>query len=250
MEVIYPNWQAPKHVRAFTTTRTGGFSGGQYASNNMSIKPMEDKQNALYNRKAMARQFNLPKDPAWLNQTHSTRYVMVDETVDRNADAAISRQANHPLAIMTADCLPILLCNPSGTEIAAIHAGWRGLVDGVIQNTLSGLKSPMQEMMAWIGPAICSRCFEVGEEVIELFTDRNAGWKRFIKKEGASWYVDLVGIAIDILAYQGVEQTSFSSFCSKEDKKRFYSYRRDGETGRMASIIWFNQGDKDENKSC
>ena len=104
--------------------------------------------------------------------------------------------------------------------------------------------------MAWIGPAICSRCFEVGEEVIEIFTDRNADWKRFIKKEEASWYVDLTGIAIDILACQGVEQTSFSSYCSKEDKKRFYSYRRDGETGRMASIIWFIQVEKDENKTC
>ena len=181
---------------------------------------------------------NLPGEPVWLEQTHSTDCVIAEEDMNRTADAAITRSNNHPLAIMTADCLPIVFCNQSGTEIAAVHAGWRGLAFGILENTLAKMQSAPETLMAWIGPAICPTCYEIGDEVHQTFSSRYPFTKKTFITKGSHRYADLPVMAALILKSKGISAVFQSGACTFERNDEFYSYRREAQTGRMATLIW------------
>jgi len=233
---IHADWPAPRFISALTTTIYPGFSLPPYAHNNLALHVDDSSEDVLLNRHALCQNLALPGEPFWLNQTHSTLAVVVEEDNNRNVDAAITRKQDTPLVILTADCLPIVLCNTDGSEIAAIHAGWRGLLQGIVQNTLGKMYTKPQALMAWIGPAICQNCYEVGDEVRAQFTAQYP----FTSKAFKGRYANLPKMAEMLLFELGVHQVYQSGVCSFEEKNRCYSYRRAAQTGRMGTLIWFN----------
>ena len=242
-EFIRPHWPAPQNVSAVATTRPGGFSVEPFDGLNLADHVGDDPASVEANRDLLQGQLDLPSKPCWLNQTHSNRVTLLSGGKDYevDSDSAISREKGRIAVVMTADCLPILLCNQNGSEVAAIHAGWRGLVDGIVSNTLSNMSSSPSEMMAWIGPAISQQRFEVGEDVFQLFVDRNKNATGFFNaNRPRHWLCDLPGLAEQELSGHGIKQVYLSGLCSYEDASRFYSYRRDNITGRMACLIWIN----------
>jgi YfiH family protein len=219
--------------------RQGGFSQPPYDSLNLAEHVGDEQHNVLRNRELLQAGLNLPAGPNWLEQTHSTQVVVLENDASRKADAAITRLAGTVAVVMTADCLPILLCNQAGTEVAAVHAGWRGLADGVIQATLKKLQSPVNELMAWIGPGISQQYFEVGDAVRDIFlvnSDQNQQY--FIANRPGHWLCDLPGLATGILGNHAVVEIDAAPDCSYRDEAQFFSYRRSTTTGRMASLIW------------
>lgn len=238
---ITANWHAPAQINAITTYRTLGFSTTPFEQNNLALHVGDDANRVELNRNQLKKAYQLLKEPIWLNQVHSNYCVLVDQENNRTADAAITRQTDLPLAILTADCLPILLCNHSGNEIAAIHAGWKGLGNGVIENTLSKMLSEPAKLLAWIGPGICQNCFEVGEEVFQYYQESNYTFSRetFLRKKNR-WHANLAKLAEEILHHWGVKAVFQSQACTFEQENCFYSYRRNAQTGRMATLIWIN----------
>lgn len=233
-EFIEANWPAPQHIRALTTTLLNGSSEGSYASNNLALHVEDEPQHVLDNRKRIQSILALPGEPAWLHQTHSTEVVVVEEDLQRNADASITRSKKIPLVILTADCLPIVLCDQSGTEIAAIHAGWRGLYHGIIQKTLQKMHTSPHHLMAWIGPAICKNCYETSLEIKAEFLEKYP----YLMHTFSHRHADLPAMAKAILEQHGVSAVYLSGICSFEEKNRCYSYRRASQTGRMGTFIW------------
>lgn len=243
IQFIRPDWPAPENVSAVATTRQGGFSVEPFDSFNLATHVGDDPASVEANRVLLHRQLDLPSKPCWLNQTHSNRVTLLNDEngYQFDSDAAISRKKGQVAAVMTADCLPILLCNRDGSEVAAIHAGWRGLVDGIIGNTLSNMSSDASQLMAWIGPAISQQRFEVGEDVYHLFADKNKNSIGFFNaNRPGHWLCDLPGLAEQALSRHGLSQIHLSGLCSFSDASRFYSYRRNKVTGRMACLIWIN----------
>lgn len=240
MANLYANWPAPANVNALTTTRLDGFSQAPYDSNNLGLHVGDNITHVEANRRALINKFKLMNAPQWLEQTHSTHCVVIEEEITRQADAAITRQPNQALAIMTADCLPIVICNNEGKEIAAIHAGWRGLVNGIIENTLNKMQSMPNSLMAWIGPSICQSCFEVGDEVYAAFQQHYPFTTCAFQSQQEKWLANLPYIAELILQHQLIGAVYQAKTCTFEQKNRFYSYRRETQTGRMATLIWFN----------
>lgn len=233
-----PEWTIPSHVKALYTKRFGGVSEAPFDSFNLAEHVGDDPVRVLRNRKILLSR-HLPSAPCWLQQTHSTTAVTLEHEQSRAADAAITREADTVAVVMTADCLPILLCNRSGTEVAAIHAGWRGLLDGIVQTTISKMESPADELMAWIGPAISQSKFEVGDEVRQAFVDKQVlADKRFISNRPTHWLCDLPALADDLLKILDVADVTRSNLCSYSNDTDFFSYRRQAVTGRMASLIW------------
>ena len=222
-----------------TTTRTNGASLGAFASNNLGLHVGDNAAHVQLNRHQLTKDLCLSNEPAWLNQTHSNRCVIVEDEPQRDADAAITRSINHPLAIMTADCLPIMLCDKAGTEIAAIHAGWRGLLNGIVENTLLKMHANPSALMAWIGPAMCGRCYETGEEVREAYTARYPFTDVAFRQIDKQLFADLPMLAELILQSLGIFAVYQSGACTYELNNTFYSYRRDAETGRIATLVWF-----------
>lgn len=239
LNYLFADWPAPKNVQALTTKRYPGFSVPPYAANNLALHVGDNAQNVELNRTQLIHNLQLPKQPEWLNQTHSTDCIIVENEQNRNADAAITRIPMRVLAIMTADCVPIVLSNKAGTEIAAIHAGWRGLLNGIIQNCLAKIRSESQDLMAWIGPAMCGNCYETGDEVYKQFQDYYPQANEAFVARGSKWLADLPEIAACILQMQGVKNIFKSNKCTYEDENEFYSYRRAQQTGRIATLIWF-----------
>ncbi len=245
MEILLANWSAPNNVYALTTTRTGGISKPPYDSNNLATHVGDVENDVQQNRRTLIESLKLPSAPEWLEQTHSTRCVIVEDETNRAADAAITRQKNTVLAILTADCLPIVITNQKGTEIAAIHAGWRGLANGIIDSTLKKMHASTTELIAWIGPAICHRCYETGEEVRNTFLNNypfaGAGFQTIENR----LYADLPKLAELILTKAGVKSVTQSNQCTYEvkntnnAKNTYYSYRNENQTGRIATLIWF-----------
>ncbi len=239
--IIEARWGAPRKVRALCTTRQGGYSLDPYRSFNLAAHIGDDSSKLKANRESLRQSLKLPREPCWLKQTHSTNVVKLDQEANRTADAAITSRPDTVAVVMTADCLPILLCNRSGTEVAAVHAGWRGLVEGVVQATVEQMESPTEHLLAWIGPAISQPCFEVGEEVRNEFLRRYAdAGKYFVANRAKHWLCDLPGLAINMLEDLGIPEIHNSRLCSYTDEARFFSYRRDNITGRMASLIWID----------
>ncbi len=242
MNVINAQWPAPSNICAITTTRMGGVSQGDCATLNLASHVGDNPAHVATNRKILYEGLDLPSEPIWLNQTHSTTCVEVDVASDFNADAAISRQKNHVLAIMTADCLPILICDHQGSEIAAIHAGWRGLAMGIVENTLAKMHANLNHCMAWIGPAICGRCYATGPDVLDQFSRRYPYASEAFTDLNGQWYADLPKLATSILQHSGLQAVYSSQLCTFEADSPFYSYRRSPQTGRIASLIWFKEG--------
>jgi polyphenol oxidase len=238
---LIANWPAPPNVSALTTTRLNGASLAPFDKNNLGLHVGDNPVHVEQNRQHLVQSLCLPNPPAWLEQTHSNHCVMVEEDSGRIADAAISRSYSHPLAIMTADCLPILLCNQAGTEIAAIHAGWRGLLNGIVENTINKMHASVDTLLAWIGPAICHKCYQTGLEVQEAYLTRYPFTTRAFYTEQSKWHANLPLLAELILKHAGISSVYQSNACTFEQENRFYSYRKHAQTGRIATLIWFNK---------
>lgn len=238
-EFIEPGWPAPPAVRAVLTTRRGGVSKAPFDSFNLGLHVGDDARHVRQNRRLLAGALELPAEPSWISQTHGIRAVVLEEESSRDADAAITRAPGQVAAVMVADCLPVLLCNRDGSEVAALHAGWRGLQAGVIQSALQRMRTDPANLMAWIGPGISSEFFEVGDEVLDAFSDSIDGARDHFEAHGPGhWMCDLGGIAGLVLERQGVERIWRDRHCSYRDAGEFFSYRRDRTTGRMAALIW------------
>lgn len=258
---IVPNWPAPANVRALVTTRQGGVSTGPYASFNLADHVGDDPAALAENRRIL--RAHLPAEPVWIKQVHGTQCRDVSDCSNvkgrpiPEADAAFSRQPGVVCAVLTADCLPVLLCDTAGTVVAAAHAGWRGLAAGVIEATIAALGVPGEALLAWLGPAISAAQFEVGDEVRERFcTHDPRAAQAFTTRPNApddpndpndpdgpcshngKWLCDIYLLARQRLVSLGVDRISSANFCTVRDAQQFFSYRRDGETGRMASLIW------------
>ena len=240
--MITPAWTAPITISALSTTRKGGVSVAPFDSFNVGLHVGDDEQAVLANRELLTNQ--LPNPAVWLNQIHSSDVVVIDEDSDlnqvRSADALYTRVAKQPLAIMTADCLPVLLCSTTGDEIAAVHGGWRGLAQGILANTIAHFKAKPSDIIAWFGPAIGPSEFEVGQEVKACFCELNANHQHAFTPRGDKYLADIYLLARQQLAQLGVVNIFGGEYCTVSDKSQFFSYRRDGETGRMASLIWRN----------
>lgn len=218
--IIHPQWDAPARVRAIMTTReTGDMASGEARAR---LRGM------------------LPADPAWLRQVHGTAVADLDSSgADATADAAVTRSANRVCAIQVADCLPVLFADRSATVVAAAHAGWRGLAAGVLEATIEAMQVRATEILAWLGPAIGPRAYEVGDEVRAVFLGREeAASAAFSPTRPGHWRLDLYLLARQRLHAKGVNSVYGGGLCTYSDRERFFSYRRDGATGRMAALIW------------
>lgn len=235
VHLITPEWPAPAHVRAFMTTRQGGVSQAPFASLNLGDH-VNDAPAAVAKNRAIVRAW-LPAEPKWLTQVHGTA---VAEGGGCKADASVSRSVDEVSVIMTADCLPVLFCDQAGTVVAAAHAGWRGLCDGVLERTVEAMNVAPGEILAWLGAAIGPTQFEVGAEVRAGFmTQDPAAEAAFVAGEHAGkWLADIYQLARQRLAAAGVTQVYGGGLCTVSDSARFFSYRRDQQTGRMAALIW------------
>ncbi|MFC4655239.1 peptidoglycan editing factor PgeF [Rheinheimera marina] len=244
--LLKADWPAPAGIHTAVSTRLGGVSAAPYASLNLGSHVADQPACVMQNRERFRQLAALPAEPCWLNQTHSTLCVDI-ETTDfsaspPNADAAFTRIPGQVATVLTADCLPVLFCNSAGTAVAAAHAGWRGLCDGVLEQTLARF-SPNDELLVWLGPAIGPSAFEVGDDVRTAFIARqSAAEHAFIAVAGkpGKWLADLYLLARLRLQATGVSQIYGGGLCTYTDQRRFYSYRRDGQTGRMASCIWLD----------
>ncbi len=235
---ITADWPAPDTVVAGTTTRAGGVSAGVFESLNLGVHVGDDPAAVAENRGRFVAMCDLPGEPGWLTQVHGTAVSVAGETDAAESDAAIARDPATVVAVLTADCLPILLCARSGAEVAAIHGGWRGLAAGVVTTTLSRMATAPDGLMAWLGPAISQAAFEVGGEVRQAFVDREAAAAAcFEPNERGRWQADLYGLARLQLRAAGVSAVYGGEHCTNRDPDRFFSYRRDGQCGRMASFV-------------
>lgn len=238
LNCLHANWDAPSHVHALTTTRQGGVSQAPYHGNNLALHVEDNMQDVQQNRRQLIDNFKLAAPPIWLNQTHSNRCVLAEELSDNHADAIVTTKPNTTLAIITADCLPIMLCHQDGYEIAGIHAGWRGLADGIIENTLLKMQSHPSNILAWIGPAICPNCFSVMSDVKSYFKNRYSYLSAAFIPHENKYLANLPLMAELILNQQGITKVYQSNACTFEQDHEFYSYRRRSQTGRMATLIW------------
>lgn len=242
MNAIYPNWQAPKNIKALTTVRSGGVSLPPFDSFNLGDHVCDDPKAVQQNRSLLVDKFDLPHQPLFLTQTHSTKVIELPFTGSNvEADAVYTQQANQVCLVMTADCLPVLFFNKEGTEVAAAHAGWRGLCDGILEETVAKFKCPTSDIIAWLGPAIGPTAFQVGEEIIEQFCAFDSNAKlAFIPDLTTSgkFLGNLYQLATQRLNKLGITEISGGGHCTYTEQDKFFSYRRDKQTGRMASLIW------------
>ncbi|HXC40384.1 MAG TPA: peptidoglycan editing factor PgeF [Burkholderiales bacterium] len=233
-----PDWPAPRRVRALCTTRQGGVSAGPYAGFNLAQHVGDAPGNVAANRALLRKQ--LPSEPLWLNQVHGIAVAEYRETSSPpTADAAVARGANQVLVIMSADCLPVLLADKEGSVAAVAHAGWRGLAGGVIERAVEAMHVPPGEVLAWLGPAIGPGAYEVGEDVRQAFVKVDAqSSAAFTSKSDGKYLADLYALARMRLDRLRVKAVYGGDACTYSEPGRYYSYRRDGATGRMASLIW------------
>ena len=227
MPYITPNWPAPSHVRAFTTTRSG-WHGPTLTGESSTLSGL----------------FNLPSEPAWLKQVHGNHAVpALPGSTRPEADAVYTSKPNTVCLILTADCLPLLICDRHGQHVAAIHAGWRGLASGVIENTIKAMNVDASKLLAWLGPAIGPQHFEVGEDVYSAFIEQDTeAAKGFQPQKSGKWLANLYTLAELRLNALNIHSIYGGEYCTYSQEQLFFSYRREkGQTGRMASVIWFEQ---------
>jgi YfiH family protein len=235
---IIPNWPAPRGVRALITTRSGGVSSGPYASCNLGLRTRDAPAAVAENRRRQ--RALLPQEPKWLTQVHGTRVVNADGLTGMpQADASFAYQPGTVCAVLTADCMPLLLCDRDGSAVAIAHAGWRGLCGGVIEETISHTGIAADRLLAYMGPAIGPAAFEVGDDVRDAFVARDAAaTAAFAPHRPGKWLADLYQLARQRLHRSGVTQIHGGGLCTYSDTTRFFSYRRERNSGRMASVIW------------
>lgn len=250
--MIPADWPAPANVHAFSTTRDGpGVSLPPFDRFNLGARCGDDPRHVAANRAALVASLGLPSDPAWLRQVHGTRVVRIDRPpggddaadVEPDADAAVTSTPGVVLAILTADCLPVLFCNRAGTEVGAAHAGWRGLAAGVLEATVAAMACAPGDVLAWLGPAAGVGHYEIGVEVRDAFVGRDeAAAAAFIATRPGHWRVDLPALARLRLLAAGVPMDAITGgdHCTMGDAEHFYSFRRDGVTGRMAALAWLD----------
>ncbi|MCR1838296.1 peptidoglycan editing factor PgeF [Rodentibacter caecimuris] len=244
MQAIFPNWQAPSNIHAFTTTRQGGVSAAPFDSFNLGDHVDDEKSAVKTNRTLLVEKFNLPQPPLFLTQTHSTEVIQLPYSGNNfNADAVYTRQSNQVCTVMTADCLPVLFTTRQGNEVAAAHAGWRGLCDGILEETVKCFKAQAQDIIVWLGPAIGPNAFQVGGEVVEQFIRIDPIAETAFRTDSSvqgKYFGNLYQIARQRLNKLGITEISGGDHCTFNEKDLFFSYRRDGKTGRMASVICFD----------
>jgi YfiH family protein len=241
--LIRPDWPAPARVRAVSTTRLGGVSTGPWTSLNLGARTDDEPDHVAENRRRLASASGCPP-PAWLAQVHGRNVVELElppaaAGPQPEADASVTGRPGVACVVLSADCLPVLFCDRAGTRVAAAHAGWRGLAAGVLEATLERLGAAPAETLAWLGPCIGPAAFEVGPEVRRAFLETDAGAAAaFVRGRGDRWHADLRGLARRRLAAAGVHRVGASDACTASEPGRFFSHRRDGPCGRMATLIW------------
>jgi YfiH family protein len=242
-EFIYPEWDAPANVRALTTTRIGGYSEPPFDSFNFSLKSGDDVEVVKRNRTLLVESAGLPSEPVWLRQVHGNQ--VVDAATSKpytEADGSYALGAGVVCVVLTADCCPVFLCDRQGSRVAVLHAGWRGLAHGVIEEGVRQMGVPGSELMAWLGPAIGPAAFEVGDDVYSAFREQGADVTvAFVKKPDGKWLADIYLLVTQCLNTVGVYDVVGNNFCTASSRDRFFSYRRDGKCGHMASVIWLDR---------
>jgi purine-nucleoside/S-methyl-5'-thioadenosine phosphorylase / adenosine deaminase len=236
---IVPDWPAPARVRTLITTREGGVSEGPYASLNLGLRSGDDPGRIARNRRLL--EAYLPAPPIWLKQVHGARVASACERAgEPEADASTARQPGRVCAVLTADCLPLLLCDRDGTTVGIAHCGWRGIAAGVIEATVSAMGCPASQLVAYLGPAIGPAVYEVGAELREIFASHHAAdAAAFRPGKPGKYFADLYALVRRRLARLGLTEVHGGGFCTYSEPRRFFSFRRDGAaSGRMASLIW------------
>ncbi len=242
LDLITPDWPAPHWVKAHTTTRVGGFSQVPYNSLNIATHVGDNLDSVSKNRQLLQKDLHLKKPIIWLEQLHGNIAISADDPISSlRADAIYSKAAQTVCAVQTADCLPLLICSSSSYCVAAIHAGWKGLNNGIIEATIDAIALPPSDILVWLGPAIGPQAFIVGEEVFQSFTDKDpAAETAFQYIENKQWRANLYKLAQQRLNKLEITSIYGGNYCTFSDKLRFFSYRRDHITGRMLSLIWIN----------
>jgi YfiH family protein len=231
-----PNWPAPPEVHAWVTERG---SAARYGTMNLALHVADDPAAVAANRARLRAGLHLPAEPRWLEQVHGTRILDLDGEAVGPADGAVTARPGVVCAVLTADCLPVLLCDAAGQRVAVAHAGWRGLLNGVLSEAVAAFGCPPDELLAWLGPAIGQVAYEVGAEVREAFVARApAAEMRFDPNPQGRWQADLYGLARDALAHSGVRSVHGGGYCTYAEAERFFSHRREAPCGRMATLIW------------
>lgn len=250
LPLIKADWPAPPHVHAVVSTRAGGVSAAPWDSLNLGTHVTDDAASVQENRARLltALQAIAPcSEPQWLNQVHGVVVAAAEKHAARrcdyvpDADATFTSEKGLPCVVMTADCLPVFFTDKAGSQVAVAHAGWRGLCDGVLEATLAKFPDK-SEVLAWMGPAIGPEKFEVGDEVRTAFMAQQAEAENCFRPGAAAgkWLADIYALARLRLSAAGVQAVYGGGFCTVTDTARFFSYRRDGKTGRMASVIWIS----------
>lgn len=244
LPIIIPDWPVPDFVKSISTRRTGGVSKAPFNSFNVAHHVGDNRESVIHNRAILRRDWLLPDEPHWLNQTHSTSVLeLTDKTKDKNADASWTEQRDTICVVMTADCLPLLVYDAAQKRVAAIHAGWRGLANGIIEITLDAMEAVPEQTSIWLGPAIGPSAFEVGSEVRDVFIELNSESTQSFTPidEQDKYLADIYQLARLRLNNYGIDSVYGGNCCTVSDHDRFFSYRRDGQTGRMATLIWLSE---------
>lgn len=240
MNLIVPDWPAPARVKSFMTTRVGGASQAPWTSLNLGDHVGDDAGHVAANRAHLRGQ--LPAEPVWLRQVHGVRVIELGHEPAPEADAGFTRDSGQVCAVLTADCLPVLFCDRAGSIVAAAHAGWRGLAGGVLEATVAAMQVAPGDILAWMGAAIGPQAFEVGDDVREAFVSQHPGADdAFLPHpagQAGKWLADIYRLARIRLQHAGVDVIHGGERCTFNEPGQFYSYRRDGVTGRMASLVW------------
>ena len=241
-EFIIPNWPAPDNIKAIQTTRNGGISLENFSSLNLSKSVGDIDKHVEVNSMRLLN--FLPSNPFWLNKIHSDKSEELPSKNNLNCDASYTYNKKTVCAVRTADCLPIFITNFEGSFVALIHAGWKGLLHGIIEKTIRKINSS-SEIIVWLGPCIGQEYFEVGNDIYDLFIAKDNNTKKAFKSLKHRYHLDLAIAArlklndLNIINISGAGITD--NFCTFRDEKKFFSYRRDGETGRMASLLWIDR---------
>lgn len=234
------DWPAPPGVVAGTTLRQGGVSTGPYESLNLAAHVGDDPACVEENRRRLREYLELPAEPVWIDQVHGTSVAQAETLRGRTvADGLVTSRADVVCAVLTADCLPVVLASAGGSKVAVAHAGWRGLSAGILEAAVAAIGAPPADLVAWFGPAISAAAFEVGDEVRDAFLAPDPATRScFRRNERGRWQADLYGLAARRLALAGVNRIHGGGRCSHAEAEDFFSYRRDGQCGRMATFVY------------
>lgn len=239
---IIPNWPAPKNVKAFTTKRTGGGSKPPYDSFNFCLQTGDNPSDVLTNHKKLFQELNLPSEPFWLQQEHTNIVIHLKPNMQKNmpiADASFATKPNLVCVVQTADCVPILICDKAGTTVCTIHAGWKGIAKGIIEETIKALDIDHKKLLAWLGPAVGANSFETNDDVREIFIKHDPNAQKAFVRHNNKFLTNIYLLASQRLNAIGVTSIYGGEYCTFAQKELFFSFRRDGEkSGRMANLIW------------